>query len=382
MSLPKDRHSGQNNYPGGSRSQMSKQESKILAVDIGGGTQDILLYEEGIPVENCVKLVLPAQTQIIAGRLARATRHQQPVFLCGRLMGGGALVGALRQHLAAGLQAYATPQAARTVRDNLDEVAAMGVQIALQPPEGHFYGIYLQDLDLDSLRQALELFDVTLPDTIAVALQDHGECIGKSNRKFRFEHWERFLARGGTLRDLIYGGPGTPDVGPVRDVPAYLTRMLSLREAVPGAFVMDTGAAAIRGALLDPAVEAHRPQGLMIVNAGNQHTLAALIRGDSILGIFEHHTGLLTPDRLRDYLQRFARGQVTNEEVYDDQGHGCAYSQEAAAAGNGSPWSFVAVTGPQRRLAEGLGYFAAPHGDMMLSGCFGLVTAVRELAAG
>lgn len=358
--------------------QQSKQESKILAVDIGGGTQDILLYEEGIPVENCVKLVLPAQTRIMAGRLARATRHRQPVFLCGHLMGGGALVSALRRHLDAGLQAYATPQAARTVRDNLDEVAAMGVQIVDHPPEGHFYGVYLQDLDLESLRQALELFDVALPDTVAVALQDHGECPGKSNRKFRFEHWERFLARDGTIRDLVYGGPGTAGVRPVREAPAYLTRMLSLRDAVPGSFVMDTGAAAIRGALLDPEVGAHRSQGLMIVNVGNQHTLAALLREDSILGIFEHHTGLLTPDKLRDYLQRFARGQVTNEEVFDDQGHGCAYSQEAAAAG-ASPWSFVVVTGPQRRLAEGLGYFAAPHGDMMLSGCFGLVAAVREL---
>jgi hypothetical protein len=31
-------------------------------------------------------------------------------------------------------------------------------------------------------------------------------------------------------------------------------------------------------------------------------------------------------------------------------------------------------------MAEGLGYaFAAPHGDMMLTGCFGLVGATRRL---
>jgi hypothetical protein len=39
----------------------------------------------------------------------------------------------------------------------------------------------------------------------------------------------------------------------------------------------------------------------------------------------------------------------------------------------------MAITGPRRQLAEGLGYFAAPNGDMMLSGCFGLVAAVRDL---
>lgn len=372
----------------------------MLAVDIGGGTQDILLYEEGIPVENCVKLVLPSQTRIMAGRLARATRYRQPVYMCGHLMGGGPVVSALKKHLDAGLQAYATPQAAKTVRDNLDEVAAMGVQIVEQPPEGRFYGLYLQDLDLESLKQALELFDVDLPATVAVAVQDHGECPGKSNRKFRFEHWERFLAGEGRFEELIYGGPeaadaGRPgaksglnecgaDLGAVpgagREVPSYLTRMISVRDTVSGAFVMDTGAAAIRGALLDAPVREHQERGLMIVNVGNQHTLAALIRGSGILGVFEHHTGLLTQDKLQDYLRRFVRGQVSNEEVYDDQGHGCAYSPEFRTGSGGSPeWSFTAITGPRRRLAEGLGYFAAPNGDMMLSGCFGLVAAVRDL---
>jgi len=360
-----------------------QQLTTMLAVDIGGGTQDILLYEEGIPVENCVKLVLPSQTRIMANRLARATRYRQPVFMCGRLMGGGPLVSALKKHLDAGLKAYATPQAAKTIRDNLDEVAAMGVRIVEQPPEGRFYGLYLQDLDMESLQQALELFDINLPAIVAVAVQDHGECIGRSNRKFRFEHWERFLAQDGKLGNLIYGGPESVDAfgeRAYREAPSYLTRMLSVRETVSGAFVMDTGAAAIRGALLDPLVGEHQSRGLMIVNVGNQHTLAALIRGDGVLAILEHHTGLLTPDSLRDYLQRFVKGQVKSEDVYDDQGHGCAYGLGFRAGAAGSPeWSFTAITGPRRQLAEGLGYFAAPHGDMMLSGCFGLVAAVKEV---
>ncbi|MCD6033909.1 MAG: hypothetical protein K0S78_6095, partial [Thermomicrobiales bacterium] len=38
-------------------------------------------------------------------------------------------------------------------------------------------------------------------------------------------------------------------------------------------------------------------------------------------------------------------------------------------------------TGPNRRLARGLGYHeAAPHGDMMLTGAWGLVEGVRLLA--
>ena len=39
---------------------------RILAVDVGTGTQDILLFDSSGPVENCVKLVMPSPTQIAA----------------------------------------------------------------------------------------------------------------------------------------------------------------------------------------------------------------------------------------------------------------------------------------------------------------------------
>ena len=46
----------------------------------------------------------------------------------------------------------------------------------------------------------------------------------------------------------------------------------------------------------------------------------------------------------------------------------------------GPPFSFTAITGPNRRLAKALGWYeAAPHGAMMLSGCFGLVRGVARL---
>lgn len=341
------------------------KKTSILAVDIGAGTQDILLYEEGMPVENCVKLVLPSQTRIMAGRIVQATARKQDVFLCGHLMGGGPLVRALKQHLAAGLQARSTPYAAKTIRDDLREVEAMGVIIVDKPPEQYSAGLYLQDLDLDNLRQALSFFDVEIPEIVAVAVQDHGEVIGRSNRKFRFEHWERFLAAEGRLSDLIY-----------REAPPYFTRMLAVQETAPGAYLMDTGAAAIRGAILDPNVGSKQEAGVMVVNVGNQHVLAALVKGEQIWGVFEHHTGLMTTEKLRDYLSRFAAGEVTNEEVYNDGGHGCAIRSDTPAPEN---FSYIAITGPQRGIAHGLGYFAVPFGDMMLSGCFGLVAAVREM---
>jgi uncharacterized protein (DUF1786 family) len=47
---------------------------KILCVDIGTGTQDILLYDARLHPENGFKLVVPSPTMIMRRRLQAATR--------------------------------------------------------------------------------------------------------------------------------------------------------------------------------------------------------------------------------------------------------------------------------------------------------------------
>ena len=64
-----------------------------------------------------------------------------------------------------------------------------------------------------------------------------------------------------------------------------------MQEDAPGAFVMDTGTAAFRGALLDPVVAGHQEDGILLVNVGNQHTLAALMKGERIWGILNTTPG-------------------------------------------------------------------------------------------
>jgi uncharacterized protein (DUF1786 family) len=141
--------------------------------------------------------------------------------------------------------------------------------------------------------------------------------------------------------------------------------------------LMDTCAAGVRGALLDPHARGHQENGLTVVNVGNAHTFAALVRGDRLWGIYEHHTGLLSPEKLFAHLERFQQGRLSNTEVFDDQGHGCAYAPGFTASGS---FAFTVITGPRRRLAQGWpGVDAAPFGDMMLSGCFGLVAAFLEM---
>lgn len=336
----------------------------LLAIDIGGGTQDLFLWDPGQPVENAVKMVLPAPTQVIARRLQVLTAQGRAVFLGGRLMGGGALTGAVRRHLARGLPLYATPRAALTFSDRLEVVQEWGVILADSPPPDTVT-LTLGDLDLDTWRQVLHAFEVPFPGNFAVAVQDHGFNPQGSNRRSRFQYWEDFLSRGGLLTDLAFWEP-----------PPQFTRMAAVKEALPGALLMDTCAAGVRGALLDPQARDCQREGLLVVNLGNAHTFAALARGERLWGIYEHHTGLLTAPKLFDHLNRFQTGELTNDEIFQDQGHGCAYAPDYPWA---APPALTVITGPRRRLAQGWpGHFAAPLGDMMLTGCFGLWDAFLE----
>jgi uncharacterized protein (DUF1786 family) len=161
-----------------------------------------------------------------------------------------------------------------------------------------------------------------------------------------------------------------------KTAPQHLTRMRAVQEAVPGAWVMDTGASAILGALLDPWVAERAEAGVTVVNIGNEHTVAALVKARKIWGIYEHHTSLLEPAKLGRHLDRFRQGELTNQEIFEEMGHGCWVLPEATRA---SAFEHLSLTGPNReRFAALLGHMAAPFGDMMLTGCFGLVEAVRQ----
>ena len=102
---------------------------KILAVDMGTGTQDILLFDSDGPVENSIKMVMPSATQIAASRIRRATATKRPLLLTGVTQGGGPCGWALEDHLRAGGTAAATPEAAQTFDDDLEQVERMGVRV-------------------------------------------------------------------------------------------------------------------------------------------------------------------------------------------------------------------------------------------------------------
>lgn len=342
-------------------------DERVLAIDIGAGTMDVLIHDPAQPMENAVQLVLPSATSIVGRRIAAAREAGREVFLHGNLMGGYHTTNAVWRHLEAGLAVYATPTAAATVHDDPELLERKGVRITDRGPEGAV-AIELRDVDLEALAGALRAYDVTLPDRVAIAAQDHGHSPKRSNRLFRFEHWRRFLVPGSTLADHVWATP-----------PDYMTRLLAIQRDVPGALVADTGPVAVLGALEDERVAAEAARGACIVNIGNQHTLALLVRGEELFGVVEHHTESMDTQKLERLVGRLIAGTVTHDEVFDDDGHGALVLDAYRGA---PPFGFVAVTGPNRAMAKPLGwYMATPHGAMMLSGCFGLVRACQRIPA-
>jgi len=196
-------------------------------------------------------------------------------------------------------------------------------------------------------------------------VQDHGYRPGSGNNAVRFEYLQALLDGGGDLASMVFA-----------QAPPGMTRMRSVLESIPGAIVMDTGAAAVLGALGDPVVaRAAHDEGVILVNAGNMHTFATLIRGRRLFGLFEHHTGGITASIIEKLVGRLQRAELDAESFAKEfDGHGAAIHP---AYTNEGPFRFVAVTGPNRGIARPLAYHeAAPHGDMMMTGSFGLVEGV------
>jgi uncharacterized protein (DUF1786 family) len=349
---------------------------RILAIDMGTGTQDILLFDSEAAIENSAKMVLPSATEIAARRIRGAGRERRAVALSGVVAGGGPCHWALEEFLREGGQAYATPEAAQTFDDDLERVTAIGVRLVSDDEERALDAehVVLRDLDLDAVRVALQAFEVeTAFDGLALGCLDHGAAPpGVSDRLFRFEHLQRTVRRRNDL--LAFASRAG-------DLPEYLTRARAMAATVAGegpvAF-MDTGPAAALGALHDECVAACDER--LVLNLGNMHLLGFHLRGRQVASLFEHHTGEVSAAQIEGFATRLSTGDLKHEDVFTTKGHG-AYHADRELVHSRVP-EMVAVTGPQRAKMRGTSlrpYFAAPFGDMMISGCFGLLRAFAEV---
>ncbi len=346
---------------------------RILTIDIGTGTQDILVFEAGTVVENSIQLIMPSPTMLIAERVRRATLDGAELLLTGVTMGGGPAHWAIEAHLRQGLRVYATPDAARTFDDDLTRVEAMGVRVIDEGTLAHLpraQRLELRDFSFAAVADALAAFGVPADvDAVCVAVFDHGAAPPEvSDRRFRFEYLKEQVQRGARLEGFGFLQP---------EIPSRMTRMQAVARSWTGdalLFVMDTGPAAVLGALDDPRVRAAGRS--LLLNLGNFHAIAVLMDEAKICGLFEHHTGELSRGKLEAYLDQLANGTLRNEAVFDDMGHGAL-----ELGPQGFAPALLVVTGPRRgMLADSRWnpYLAVPHGDMMLTGCFGLLRGLAN----
>jgi uncharacterized protein (DUF1786 family) len=361
---------------------------KILAVDIGTGTQDIFLFNSSLDMENNFKLVVPSPTMIVHRQIRQATGRGEPILLTGVTMGGGPSTWAAEAHLHKGLAVYATPEAARTFNDDITAVKEMGIRVVSEDEAKRLPDTVrrfkLQDFNFTAIYNTFQNFGVTLDHLsgIVVGVFDHGNAPANiSDRQFRFDYLDERIRKVNRLSAFAYRA---------EDVPAIMTRL----QAVVGSaqnidaplVVMDTAPAAVLGATLDSKVAVR--EGVIIANVGNFHTLAFRLGARGIEGLFEHHTGLVNLSKLNSLLLALADGTIRREDVFNDQGHGALmYDSSPLSLGEGD--CDVVITGPRRSIFHPVSvnsgqrslrpYFPAPFGDMMISGCFGLLAATADV---
>jgi|Deesub1362A_J573_1020465.scaffolds.fasta_scaffold00065_71 uncharacterized protein (DUF1786 family) len=347
---------------------------KTLTIDIGTGTQDILLYDSDEKLKNCIKLILPSPTRIIASKIQKATELSKDIFLSGYTMGGGPSTFAAREHLKAGNRILSLEKPALTFKDDLKKVEEMGIEIVKEKEVADYTDlveIELRDVMLKELKSFFGSINVDLPNKIFVAVQDHGFSPKMSNRKFRFKVFEKIVEKG-DIFSFFYPG---------NEVPDYFNRMTSVVESINDfgrengfefdVYVIDTVFAALIGAMIDA-----KEFPAFIVNFGNSHTIGAVVnKNGEIYSMFEHHTSILRKrgqEWISSFLNRFLNGEVSNEDVFDDGGHG-AYVRTVV-----KPKDFISI-GPNAELSP---YRIANLYDTMIAGNLGMVKAYGELRDG
>ena len=349
---------------------------QILTVDVGTGTQDVYLLRTGMSPENGFKLVMPSPTMLTRNDIQKATAEGIDILLTGVTMGGGPSHWAAEEHIEAGYKVYATPPAARSFNDDIDLLQKeMGIIIVSSDEAEVLTGVRnleLCDFNYGAIAQAFRAFGVALdPDAIGIAVFDHGEAPpGVSDRRFRFDYLKSRLEEEPQLTAFAFR---------TSQIPTTLTRMRAVASSADldcPVVLMDTAPAAVLGAAQDPKVGDRMRT--LTVNIGNFHTLAFRTCGDDVEGLFEHHTGLLDQAHLESLLTEFAAGKLSGEQIYAENGHGALTFDSTPLSLDGAG---IIVTGPRRGMLKGSRlkpYFAVPHGDMMLSGCFGLLAAIAK----
>ncbi len=340
---------------------------KILAIDIGAGTQDVLLFDSQKKIENCISLVLPTPSRYFAEKLKIIEGH---VYIRGDTIGGGSLGRVILRHIQKGYRVVMEESAAYSIRNDLDEVRSMGIEVWKKPAADRFQELEIREVDLPLLENFLSNFgEDSKVDAVAIAVQDHGVAPkGISDRAFRFENMERMLREDNRPEMFHFLGDSIPEHYLRMRSAVAAVRRSSAAPRMPAVLVMDTCFSAILGCL----DEVTSPS--IVVNVGNGHTVAALILERKIEALYEHHTHELTGRKLESDLRLLVRGELSGKKVFEENGHGAVTLKPFYGEVQ------VVVTGPNRDLFKETSFkfiCAAPGGNTMMTGPMGLIKAAQ-----
>ncbi len=345
---------------------------RVLCIDIGAGTMDVLWFDTESVFHYKAVVVSPVRT--VAERAARLPGN---LVVTGSEMGGGPVTAVLRARAAAH-EVVMTASAAATLAHDPEKVRAWGIRVVDdEEAEGlrfkkTFSHLVLEDVELERLRQIVDTFGVPFEfDAVAVCAQDHGvPPKGMSHLDFRHRLYRERLDERPHPHVLLFA---------VAEIPPALNRLRSMaataaRLPAGEVFVMDSGMAAIVGASLD----AHAPRGapFVVLDVATSHTVCATVAGGELAGVVEYHTADITRERLEGLIEGLAAGRLDHAQILAEGGHG-AYIRKTVGP---AALETIIATGPKRRIVAGSRLpvvFGAPMGDNMLTGCVGLLEALR-----
>jgi uncharacterized protein (DUF1786 family) len=309
---------------------------------------------------------------------AQAEKLPGDLLVTGCEMGGGPVTEVLKRR-ALRHRVIASASAAATLHHDPKKVADWGIRIVSDAEaeslraDPRFSHLLLQDVAPGRLRQVVESFGASFEfDAVAVCAQDHGvPPPGVSHLDFRHRLYRERLDREPRPHALLFAaGEIPPALNRLRAIAADAARLPAAE-----VFVMDSGMAAIAGAALD--VHAPEDKPFIVLDVATSHTVCAAIAHGDVAGIVEYHTADIDRPRLEALIVDLAEGRLDHGRVLAEGGHG-AYTRRAVGA---DALETIIATGPKRRLVLGSRLpmvFGAPFGDNMMTGCAGMLEALRR----
>ncbi len=347
--------------------------SRLLMIDVGAGTMDILYYDTQTDLHY--KAVVKSPIRHLAEKVAAVSGN---LLLKGCEMGGGPITRVLQER-ARQVEVVMSVSASATLSHDQEKVESWGIKLVEDDraedmcADQNYNVITLSDLELRRLEDIVTNFGVAYEfDAVAICAQDHGvPPQGVSHLDYRHNLFQARLQDNPYPHTMLYRSD---------KIPGSMNRLKSIAkyaEQLPAAeiYVMDSGMAAILGASMD--YDGRQNGCYLVLDIATSHTVAAAMAGEEIAGFFEYHTRDITLERLENLLRDLADGNLSHQQILSEGGHGAFMRR---TVGFDSIETIVA-TGPKRKLVASSQLpikFGAPWGDNMMTGTVGLLEALRR----